>query len=89
MGKNCLTINSSKSKAIILTLLLKAVFPINIITKLNFSTIAISDYSNYIHILHVIDFKLMFRDHIHKVQNRLSRAVDIISKLINFFYPCI
>ena len=59
MGKNCLTINPSKSHAIIITpLLTKVVLPTNINIKLNFSTIAISDCINYFGSL--IDSKLLF-----------------------------
>ena len=64
MGKNCLTINPSKSQAIIIPpLLSKIVSPSNINIKLISSTIAISDSINYLGIL--IDSKLLFRDHIH------------------------
>ena len=66
MSKNCFTINPSKSQAIIiLSLLSQVVLPTNIIIKLNSSTNAISDSINYLGIL--IDSKLLFCDHIHKV----------------------
>ena len=87
MSKNCLTINPSKSQAIIIPpLLSQVVLPSNINIKLNSNAIAISDSINYLGIL--IDSKLLFRDHIHKVQNKLSRAVGILCKLKNLF-PCI
>ena len=76
-------INPSKSQAIIVTSLSsQVVLPTNINIKLNFSTIAILDCINYLGIL--IDSKLLFRDHIHKVENKLSRAVGILCKLKNF-----
>ena len=88
MSKNCLIINPSKSQAIIIPpLLSQLVSPININIKINSNTIAISDSINYLGI--VIDFKLLFRDHIHKVQNKLSRAVGILCKLKNLFSSCI
>ena len=84
MNKNYLTINPSKSQAtIILPLLSQVLSPTNINTKLNSSTIAILDNINYIGIL--IDSKLLFRDHIHKVQNKFSRGVGIFHKLKNLF----
>ena len=84
MSKNCLTINLSKSQAIIiLPLLLQLVLPTNINIKLNFSTIAISDSINYLGIL--IDSKLLFCDHIHEVKNKLFHAVGILCKLKNLF----
>ena len=89
MGKNCLiTINLSKSQDITITpLLSQVVLPTNITCniKLNFSTIAISDCINYLGIL--INSKLLFRDHLQKVKNKLSRAVGILCQLkkINFF----
>ena len=46
--------------------------------------IAISDCINYLGIL--IDSKLLFHDHIHKVQNKLSCAVGILCKLKKFFF---
>ena len=76
-------INPFKSQAIIVTSLSsQVVLPTNINIKLNFSTIAILDCINYLGIL--IDSKLLFRDHIHKVENKLSRAVGILCKLKNF-----
>ena len=88
MSKNCLTINHYKSQAIIIPpLLSQIVSPSNINIKLNSSTIAISDNINYLGIL--IDSKLLFRDHIHKVQNKRSRAVGILCKLKNLFSSCI
>ena len=78
MSKNCLAINPSKSQAIIiLPLLSHVVSRSNINIKLNFSTIGVSNSINYLGIL--IDSKLLFRDHIHKVQNKLSRAVGILA----------
>ena len=50
---------------IITPLLTQVVSPTNINIKLNSSTIAISDNINYLGIL--IDSKLLFGDHIHKV----------------------
>ena len=65
-SKNCLTINSSKSQAIIIPpLLSQIVLATNINIKLNSSTIAITDSINYLGIL--IYSKLLFRDHINKV----------------------
>ena len=88
MSKNCLTINPSKSQAIIKPpLLSQVVSPSNINVKLNSNAIAISDSINYLGIL--IDSKLLFYDHIHKVQNKLSRAVGILCKLKNLFSSCI
>ena len=84
MSKNCLTINLSKSQAIIIPpLLSQLVSPTNINIKLNFSTIAISDSINYLGIL--IDSKLLFCDHVHKVKNKLFHAVSILCKLKNLF----
>ena len=78
MSKNCLTINPSTSQAIIIPpLLSQVVSPTNINIKLNSSTIAISDSINYLGIL--IDSKLLFYDHIHKIQNKLSRAVSFFA----------
>ena len=86
MGKDCLTINPSKLQAIIITLmLLKVLLLTSIDTKLNFSTIAISDSTKCI----LIDFKLLLRDHIYKVQNKLSRTIGILHKLQNFFPSCL
>ena len=66
MGKNCFTINPSKSQAIIIMpLLTKIVLPSNINIKLNFITIAILDHINHLGML--IDSKLLFRDHMQKV----------------------
>ena len=88
MSKNCLTINPSKLQAIIIPpLLSQVVSPININIKLNSSTITISDSINYLGILN--DSKLLFFDHIHKVQNKLSLAVAILCKLKNLFPTCI
>ena len=88
MSKNCLTINPFKMQAIIiLPLLSLVVSPSNINIKLNFSIIAISDSSNYLGIL--IDSTLLFHDHIHKVQNKLSHVVGILCKLKNLFPSCI
>ena len=88
MSKNCLAINPSKSQAIIiLPLLSHVVSPSNINIKLNFSAIAVSNSINYLGIL--IDSKLLFCEHIHKVQNKLFRAVGILGKLNNLFPSCI
>ena len=66
MSKNCLTITPSKSQAIIISpLLSQVVSPSNNNIKFDSSTNAISDSINYLGIL--IDSKLLFRDHIHKV----------------------
>ena len=66
MSKNCLTITPSKSQAIIISpLLSQVVSPSNNNIKFDSSTNAISDSVNYLGIL--IDSKLLFRDHIHKV----------------------
>ena len=87
MSKNCLTINPSKSQVIIISpLLSQIVSPSNINIKLNSSAIAILDSINYLGIL--INSKLLLRDHIHKVQNKLSRAVGILCKLKNLFPSC-
>ena len=76
LNKNCFTINPSKTQAIIIPpLLSQVVSPSNINIKLNSSIFAISDSINYLGIL--IDSKLLFRDHIHKVQNKFSRTVGI------------
>ena len=84
MSKNCLTINPSKSQAIIIPpLLSQGVSPTNINIKLNFSTIAISDNIKYLGIL--IDSKLLFRHHIHQVQNKFSRADGILCKQKNLY----
>ena len=88
MSKICLSINPSKLQAIIIpSLLSQVVSPANINLKLNFSTSAISNSINYLGIL--IGSKLLFYDHIHKVQNKLSRAVGILCKLKNLFPFCI
>ena len=88
MNKNCLTINPSKSQAIIIPpLLSQVVSPSNINIKLNSSIIAISDSINYLGVL--IDSKLLFHDHIHKIRSKLSRAVGILCKLKNLFPSCI
>ena len=76
MSKNCLTINLSKSQAIIILPLLSQVVLRSINIKLNSTTIAISDSISYLGIL--IESKLLFCDHIHKVQNKLSCAVGIL-----------
>ena len=91
INKNCFTINPSKSQAIIISpLLSQVVSPNNINIKLNSSIIAISDSINYLGVL--IDSKLLFLDHIHKIRNamptKLSRAVGILCKRKNLF-PCI
>ena len=87
-NKNCLTINPSKSQAIIIPpLLLQVVSPSNINIKLNSSIIAISDSINYLGFL--IDSKLLFHDHIHKIRSKLSCAVGILLKLKNLFPSCI
>ena len=65
MGKNCLTINLSKSQAIIITpLLSQLALPTNINIKLNFSAIAISDCINYLRILTDSKLHVLFLDHI-------------------------
>ena len=88
MNKNSLTINPSKSQAIIiLPLLSQVVSPSNINIKLNSSIIAISDSINYLGVL--IDSKLLFHDHIHKIRSKLSHAVGILCKLKNLFPSCI
>ena len=59
INKNCLTINPSKSQAIIIPpLLSQVVSPSNINIKLNSSIIAISDSINYLGVL--IDFNYCF-----------------------------
>ena len=68
---------------IIPPLLSQVVSPTSVNIKLNSSTFAISDSINYLGIL--IYSKLLFRDHTHKVQNKLSRAVVILYKLKNHF----
>ena len=88
MNKNCFTINPAESQAIIIPpLLSQVVSPNNINIKLNSSTIPISDTINYLGVL--IDSKLLFCDHIHKICNKLSRAVGILCKLKNLFPSCI
>ena len=88
MSKTCFTINPSELQAIVISpFLSQVVFPTNINIKLNYSTIAISNSTNYLGIL--IDSKLLFRDHIHKVQNKLSCAVGILGKPKNLFFSCI
>ena len=88
MNKNCLTINPSKSQAIIIPpLLSQVVSPSNINIKLNSSIIAISDSINYLGVL--INSKLLFHDHIYKIRSKLSRAVGILCKLKNLFPSCI
>ena len=68
-------------------MLSQVVSPNNINIKLNSSIIAILDSINYLGVL--IDSKLLFRDHIHKIRNamptKLSRAVGILCKLKNLF----
>ena len=68
-------------------MLSQLVSPSNINIKPNSSIITISDSINYLGIL--IDSKLLFRDQIHIVQNKLSRAVGILCKLKNLFPSCI
>ena len=78
----------SKSQAIIIPpLLSQVVSSSNINIKLNSSIIAISDSINYLGVL--IDSKLLFHDHIHKIRSKLSRAVGILCKLKNLFPSCI
>ena len=69
------------------TLPSQVVSPTNINVKLNSSTIAISNSINYLGIL--IDSKLLFGDHVHKVQNKLFPVVNILYKLKNLFPSCI
>ena len=86
--KNCLSINLSKSQATIKTpLSTKVISTTNVNIKLKFSKIAISNYIDCLGIL--IDSKLLFRNQTDNVQNKLSQAVSIMSKLKNFFPPCI
>ena len=67
--KNNLTINPMKSQAmIVLPLLSESNFAITI--KLNSSILQVSNNINYLGV--IIDSKLLFKEHILKLQSKLS-----------------
>ena len=76
--KNNLTINPMKSQAMIVSpSLSESNFAITI--KLNSSILQVSNNINYLGV--IIDSKLLFKEHILKLQSKLSRAVAIMYKL--------
>ena len=78
MNKNQLTLNSLKSHALVISPLLNEEHTtINI--SLNACTIKNSECIKYLGIL--LDSKLNFRNHINVLQDKLLRAVEIMSKL--------
>ena len=78
MGKYCLTINPSKSQAIVITpLLSQVVLPANINIKFSFCSIAISDCITYLSILRKLQNKAM--QVINNMQ-RSSNADPLFSK---------
>ena len=78
MNKNQLTLNPLKSHALVIPPLLNEEHAtINI--SFNVCTIKNSECIKYLGIL--IDSKLNFRNHINVLQNKLLRAVGIMSKL--------
>ena len=76
--KNNLNINPMKSQAMIVSPSLSE-SNFAIIIKLNSSILQVSNNINYLAV--IIDSKLLFKEHILKLQSKLSRAVAIMCKL--------
>ena len=76
--KNNLNINLMKSQAMIVSPSLSE-SNFAIIIKLNSSILQVSKNINYLGV--IIDSKLLFKEHILKLQSKLSRAVAIMCKL--------